>query len=817
MTRICSALLALVTLTATCAAIVPQYTFGRHDFPTGDGPSAVVVADVNHDGREDMVVANQYENTVSIFLGLANGLFAARKSFPTAASPTAVVAADFNHDGKLDLAVVASGDSVVSILLGNGNGTFTQSVNYQTGQFPFAIAIGDFNHDGNVDLAVVNTCSCANTVSILLGNADGTFRTKTDYSVGVSPLAIATQDINGDGNLDLAVANSGGTSISILLGKANGTFKPGNETPTQAGPYGIAIGDFDGDKVPDLVVTHQNVPWALTVMKGNGDGTFQAEQQISQLPAINQVQALDINGDGRTDLVLTDVFQGGALVFLGNGNGTFQPPVTYATGTYAFGLAIQDVNGDGNFDLAITDQESNFLTVLLGNGDGSFSARRALPSASSIPFQSVALSSVIGDFNDDGAPDLAMADSSGVLVLLGAGKGTFQKPLLSNSNGAFAIVAANFNAGGHLDVAIANNNGVATMLGRGDGTFAAPVQISPAITARSLVAGDFNNDGKQDLVVLANGFTQSNPIYMFLGKGNGTFQLPRQFWSLSSIPITLVSGDFNHDGKLDLVATVNPNGIAVMLGNGDGTFQSPVIYATDQLPNGLTVADVNDDGVLDILATADFVDIFLGKGDGSFAREVRHVSGDFPGQVTTGDFNGDGIVDIATAAQGTGALGAVEILLGTGNGRFAAPVEFASPSSYIGVLTSGDLNQDGTSDLVAAGGAGGSLFLSGPIATISPTRLSFGTIRVGQTSAARIVTVANVGAGALEISAVTTTANYKVVSDTCGSSLPPRSLCAVKVELSPTASGDDSGSLTFTDNAAGGKQVVSLSGSGATR
>jgi hypothetical protein len=817
MTRTCLGFLALMTLTAPCVAIVTQYTFGRHDFPTGHRPSAVVIADVNHDGREDLVVANQGENTVSVFLGLANGVFAARKNFPTADGPTAVVAADFNHDGKLDLAVVAIGGNVVSILLGNGNGTFSEPINYQTGQTPLAITMGDFNHDGNVDLAVVNNCSCANNVSVLLGNADGSFKPKTDYPVGAAPLAIATYDLNGDGNLDLAVANSGDTSISILLGNANGTFKPSIDAPTQAGSCGIAIGDFDGDKIPDLVVTHQDAPWALTVMKGNGDGTFQAEQQISQLASANQVQALDINGDGKIDLVLPVVFQGGALVLLGNGNGTFQTPVAYATGTYAYSLAIQDLNGDGNFDLAVVDQESNYLTVLLGNGDGTFGPRRSLPSAPNDPSKLTAVASAIGDFNNDGVPDLVLSeeDSGGVSVLLGAGKGKFHAPVFTDSSGALSITTADFNEDGHLDVAVANGSGAAVLFGGGNGRFAAPFQVlnTQGTPARGLVAGDFNNDGHQDLVVLANGFTQPNPIYVFLGKGDRTFQGPKQFWSSSTVPMAIASGDFNHDGRLDLVVAVNPNGIAVMLGNGDGTFQSPVSYSTDQLSGGLTVADVNGDDIPDILVTtSDFLNVFLGKGDGTFAKAVHYAAGNFPGQVITGDFNGDGILDIATAAQGSAALGDIEILLGSGGGKFAHAVEIASPASYIGPLTAGDLNQDGTSDLVAAGG---SLFLSGPLATVSPTLVNFGTIRVGHMSAARIVTVTNDGTGALEISAVTTTRDYKVVSDTCGRSVEPRSTCTLKIELSPTVSGDDSGSLTFIDSAPGGKQVVSLSGRGA--
>jgi VCBS repeat protein len=817
-TRPFLAILALLTLTAPCLAFVgPQYTFGRHDFQTGTFPSGVVAADVNGDGKEDVIVANQLDNTVSVFLGQPNGIFGARQNFPTAAGPVALVVADFNHDGKLDLAVVASSANVVSVLLGNGNGTFRPAVNYPTGQGPYALAAGDFNHDGNVDLAVVDSCgpnSCSNTVSILLAKADGTFQSKKDYPVGATPIAIAAHDLNGDGNLDLAVANSGGNSISILLGNANGTFKPSIEAATEAAPCGIAIADFDGDKIPDLAVTHQNAPWALTVLKGNGNGTFQTEQQVAQLVDTNEVVAVDVNRDGKTDLVLTVVSQGGALIFIGKGDGTFQSPVNYTTGTYAYGLAVQDVNGDGNRDLVVTDQESHYLTVLLGNGDGTFGPRTTLPSASNNPLDQGSQASVIGDFNGDGVPDLVMADYTGVLLFLGAGKGKFGKPIAVDSYQANAVVAGDFNGDGRLDLALATSK-VEVLLGNGNGTFTQSAELTLASPVRgAFVVGDFNNDGYQDLVVVGNGFLQPNPIYLFLGRGDGTFQTPKQFWSSSSIPFAIASGDFNHDGRLDLVVMLGGTGIAVLLGNGDGTFQSPVSYSTDLPPNGLAVADVNGDGILDILATGDLLDVFLGKGDGTFAQRIDYPAGNFPGSVTTGDFNGDGILDVAVAAEGSGAMGNLEIMLGTGGGKFAAPVEVASPGADFFPLTAGDLNQDGTTDLVTAGAGGGSLFLSGPVATVSPTILDFGAIKVGNTSTPRTITLVNTGNASLKVNTVTATSGYKVIADTCGSPVKQRSFCSFKIEFIPVVSGAYIGILSIGDNAPRGKQTVTLLGKG---
>src|SRR6266852_4026269 len=373
--------------------------------------------------------------------------------------------------------------------------------------------------------------------------------------------------------------------------------------------------------------------------------------------------------DGKLDLVLTVVSQGGVGVFLGRGDGTFQPEVNYTTGVYPLAFTAQYMNGYGNLDLVVADQESNYVSVLLGKGDGTFSPRTNLPAGPSSPVQLYATAAVVGDFDGDGIPDLAVDEvdfdypGTGVVsVLLGKGKGVFQSPVSTKSNGAMDIMeAGDFNGDGRLDIALSTGNGAAVMLGNSDGTFGSPLQVVNTLgtPARGLVTGDFNNDGNQDLVV-----------------------------------------------------NLNPNGIAVMLGNGDGTFQSAVTYPTDQLPSGLTVADLNGDGIPDVIATGDKVDVFLGKGDGTFPKRVDYNAGNFPVQVITGDFNADGKLDIAAAAEGTAAIRALEILPGNGDGTFQPPVEIADGTTVAGPMAVGDLNQDGTTDVFVSGNPGSVFFAS---------------------------------------------------------------------------------------------------------
>lgn len=806
------------------AASSPQYLFNRADFPTGNFPSSVAVGDFNNDGRPDVAISNRLDNTVSIFLGQQNGTLGPKTDFPVATYPWGLVVADFNHDGKLDIAVTGTcglNCGVVSILLGDGDGTFASHLEYTTGVGPITLVAADFNGDGFLDLAIVDDCgTTCGLVSILLGKGDGTFQAKTDYPVGQSPYGIVLQDFNGDGKLDLAVANTSNT-ISILLGNGDGTFQPHKDTTSDNAPAALAAGDFDGDKLPDLVVSHTGAPWALTFMKGNGDGTFQPEQQIGNSFSTydtNNLTAVDLNRDGKLDIALTDVSEGGVLVFLGNGDGTFQAQATYATRAYPFALAVQDINGDGNLDCIIADQENNDLTILLGNGDGTFSPRKNLPLGPVLIEQTSAIAAAVADFNGDGIPDLAIAEGDvdymdgGISVLLGKGKGLFQPSVYTNSNGALGVIAAaDFNKDGHLDVALPNGNGAAMMLGNGDGTFGAPLQVvmTQASPVRSLVAGDFNDDGNQDLVIVANGFLVSQPIYVLLGNGGGTFQPAKQFWSSTSIPQEIAAADFNHDGKLDLVVSLNPNGIAVMLGNGDGTFQAPVTYATDELPTGLTVADLNGDGVPDVVATGNQIDVFIGKGDGTFANEVSYNGGNFPGYVIVADINGDGKVDIVASAEGTAATGAIEILLGNGDGTFQLPVEIASGT--FGRIAAGDLNQDGVADIFTSG-LPGAIFLSGPVSSVSPSYLNFGAIGFSSTSPAHSLTLSNSGNGPLELSSISISPPF-AATNTCGNSVALSSSCMINVTF-PNTLGNFTGNVSIVDNAPQGQQSIPLFGTG---
>lgn len=333
-----------------------------------------------------------------------------RSRIPVQGSPAAIALGDFNGDGFPDLAALTNG-STVTILIGNGNGDFTAMAEKPfAGINPVAITAGDFNGDGKTDLAVLNAGEVGTdgSVSILLGNGDGTFAPALrTLATGKEPNSIVVADFNGDGIPDLAVANCGahdeGGSISVLLGKGDGEFTPASASPEVDGlSSGMIVADFNGDGIPDVAfaVTRRD-SGLIRVLPGNGDGTFSAPLDISTGTAPSSIAVGDFNGDGNLDMAVA--IDQGIAILLGNGDGTFATGATLPE--LGESVSAGDFNGDGKADLALVS--GNALTILLGNGDGTFAATHSYLETG--PNRGLPL---IADFNNDGIPDLAIANDS---------------------------------------------------------------------------------------------------------------------------------------------------------------------------------------------------------------------------------------------------------------------------------------------------------------------------------------------------------------------------------------------------------------------
>ena len=342
------------------------------------GISAIAEGDFNADGIQDIAVVAyvwsplQSTPSWSVFIqfGLGDGSFSAPVAGPSLPGLDAV--GDFNGDGKLDLAVVDVTGNVL-ILLGNGDGTFKASASSQApGTGPVSVAVADFNDDGVLDLAIANSSS--NIISILLGNGDGTFTaTAANLQPGGGPYFITTADFNGDGISDLTVLsrvednNNVANTLSVYLGNGDGTFTlvtKGPGTGTQADA--VAVGDFNADGIEDLAIVVQpdSSHNTVTVLTGNGDGTFKVGGQASIPMENNGAYSLlktgDFNGDSKIDLALRSVsvppLTYTLTMLLGDGAGGFSPQVPSTLGTEGNdiptdSLVIGDWNGDGVDDV----------------------------------------------------------------------------------------------------------------------------------------------------------------------------------------------------------------------------------------------------------------------------------------------------------------------------------------------------------------------------------------------------------------------------------------------------------------------------------
>ena len=584
------------------------------DYSTGRGPRGIAVSDFNGDGHYDLVVTNATDGTVGVLLGKGDGTFGPQATYNTGLNPYSVAVADFNNDGIPDLAVANNNNNnVISVLLGKGDGTFNNQFQYGTGSTPVWVAVADLNADGKVDIVVVD--QAGNSVSILLGNGNGSFQNHVDYPTANFPTSVTIGDFNGDGVLDLAVSGGNGNTITVLWGEGEGIFQGQENVGTGDIPYSVVSGDFNNDGKLDLVAANSGSN-SISVILNNGNETFQARTDYPAGPGPYSVATADFNGDGFLDLAVANsdcpVFPNCGpstiSIILGNGDGTFQAPSHYSTGTDTdpYSIAVGDFNGDKIPDLAVANYATNTVSIMLGKGDGSFQGN------TTFPVESEPASVATGDFNGDGKLDLVVANfhSNTLSVLLGNGDGTFKSAVTySVGHGPVSVAVKDFNGDGKLDLVVVNetDNNASILLGNGDGTFKPGVAYPTGVGGNplSVVVGDFNGDKIPDLAI---GDYQTQEVSILLGNGDGSFQAVKQY-PTGANPSSIVAADFNGDGKLDLALTSTPLGssqgnlVSVLPGNGDGTFGAFSLFGAGYLSYSAAVGDFNGDGTPD-LATA---------------------------------------------------------------------------------------------------------------------------------------------------------------------------------------------------------------------
>ncbi len=532
----------------------------------------------------------------------------------------------------------------------------------------------------------------------------------------------------------------------------------------------------------------------------------------------------DLNGDGKLDIVTVNEDNDTVTVLLGNGDGTFGPAMSYPTGGTSASVAVANFNGDGKLDLAVGSVSTQTVGVLLGNGDGTFGPAQQF-------YSGRAAFVAAGDFNGDGKLDLVVANGEfnpSVAILIGNGDGTFQFPMVFATGGGSAeyVAVGDFNGDGKLDLATGNlsPDNVSILLGNGDGTFQPHVDYIAGTTPQSLVVADLNGDGRLDLAV---GNYGSDSVSVLLGNGDGTFQSHVDFATGES-PAWVAVGDFNSDGKIDLVTAGGyPSGlVSVLLGNGDGTFQTHMDFGAGRGVASVAVGDFDGDGRPDLVTS--------NENDYSVSVLLNSVTGGIPiasvspaslifGNQDVGSTSPPQTVTLSNtgaAPLSVSSIGASGDFAETNNcgssvaagGSCAINVTFTPTAigTRTGTLTVTDNSNgvNGSQQMVSLTGTG-----INPGAMLTPTSLTFGRQVITTTSAAKKVTLTSSGTTNLSLTNIVASGDFAETNN-CPASMATGTKCTLEVTFTPTATGTLTGAITITDNAANGPQSVALTGTG---
>jgi hypothetical protein len=498
---------------------------------------------------------------------------------------------------------------------------------------------------------------------------------------------LAAADLNGDGKLDLVVSSipiaSPAGPVEAFLGNGDGTFQLPIDTGVSAS-LNVVAADFNNDGIPDvasIAVGIDNSTPTLEVGLGNGDGTFQ--------PPVDTVLAAGYVAG----MFLVAHFTGGALrdvaysdgpniyVLKGNGDGTFSTGPVSAGGQV---LLAADLNGDGEPDLVVGG--GSVIAVVLNQGGGVFGPE--------VYYQNqYGSGGVAGDFRHTGLPDVVVAGD----FYPNDGSGQFHAPRTypaGNCNDCWHVAAGDFNNDGNLDAVVLLGDVIGVYLGNGQGRYSSFQQTNYGFprgeSIEAVAAADFNGDGKLDLV-LGIGGKRGGGAAVVLGNGDGKFGPPLAFYAAGSVG-AIVTADFNRDGHVDVAIGISGT-VLVFLGNGAGVFAQSASLSTSGA--GLVVADFNGDGIPDIATTGN---VFLGNGDGTFRQTF--ATNQFGSIALAADFTGDGNTDLVVAY--TSPQGSITLWPGLGDGTFGVPVSIVSNVSLEAPVVAADLNGDGLPDIAAS-------------------------------------------------------------------------------------------------------------------
>ncbi|MES2774716.1 MAG: FG-GAP-like repeat-containing protein [Bacteroidota bacterium] len=744
----------------------PQCSQGLFNAATNitlaNGSQFVAIADFNNDGKQDMVVVNNFGSTFSVALGNGTGGFTVSPAIGTGVYPGSPAVVDINGDGKTDIVIPIGNGSSLSVYMGDGAGNFVASASVPTGSGPKAAEFADFNNDGKADIAAVNTAS--KTIAIFLGNGDGGFVETTPLSNGISPQAFAVCDFNNDGNQDIILSNSVTKTMSVFSGNGSGGFVPVSTITLANQPFEFTTGDFNRDDKTDIAVAlYSNSLVAVRLGDGTGNFTAAADITVGANPAI--VKTGDFNGDGNADLAVTNYSANSVSIRFGDGSGSFVAGASLITPSNTWGLAVGDLNGDGRQDLVTANPvTAGTASVFLANAN--IAEINVQGNSVSIPDGSTTPSST--NFTDFGNVSTSLSrtftiqntgtasltirkiTASGAdSTLFTVGSSTFPATIAAGSSLSFTVGFTPVLAGpasakititnddcdeALYDFAIAGNgvssistlgNYPATTIANAGGNAvvtpsAAPVN-APNISAYTSHAfkGTLHVNAVTGVVTISNAHPAG--VYTVVVKAHGVSPVTTTFSltvnnpqcsgavftqtpnvAVANGPISVAISDINNDGKQDIVvANYLASTVSILQGSGTGTFTTTSLGSIGLNPIGVAFSDLNGDGKQDLAiinANDSTVAIRLGNGTGGFTGVNSFMVGSNPYSITTGDFNGDGQSDIATANYGSKS---VSVRYGDGAGYFTGNTTLAVGNNPVSIIR-GDFNIDGISDLAVS-------------------------------------------------------------------------------------------------------------------
>ncbi len=664
----------------------------------GVRPTTFVVADLDGNGLDDVVVADPEGQSINALVAYGEGRFAPRFHYDTGGTLRGVVATDVNGDAIVD--VVAKIGATLVILHGNGDGTFGAPIVSPFTDYVELEGAVDLDGDGVAEIVG----RVPGGIGVLRRVGVDTFGALATYTSGYSLIwGLALGDLDGDRIPDVATVANGSSTVEVRLGLGHGAFGAPTSFPTGVNPRAVAIADLDGDGTPDLVTANYGAsasvePRTVSVLLATGQGTFGAQTEFATGANPVSIVAADFDADGFLDIATADTNSGSVSLLRGDGTGALAPPIAYDAAVIPQRVAVARVDDDALPDLVLLDYGDGTVSALLG-ALGGFATPAPRPSPVAFPVGDRPAFLAVRDLNHDGAADLVAV--------------SFERATL------------------------------AVALGNGDGTFQAPIQYPTAGYPSGLAIADVDGDGEYDLVLAGTlMWPRGGEIGVFRGNGDGSFRSE----VIRDVGTNEVKGpavgDVTGDGRADVVVAGGPSAL-LLPGNGDGTFGAPIALDSSPPPEQLTppgpnptpippptceavaVADLNGDGKLDVVATnasslaqagyrIDETVVLLGNGDGTFAARIAYATV-VPVALLVARLDADAYPDIVVASNRATAT----LLRGNGDGTFSPS---ALPLAMGGVyLAAGDLDLDGALDLVSSSGfpaiaahrnAGGGAFTS---------------------------------------------------------------------------------------------------------